>query len=290
MKHTIATLTVACLALSGAAFGFDTVTVTATADNTMYEYAQGQQDLSNGIGMYFFAGETAGSSRRRGLIRFDISDSIPPGSTIRSVALTLHMSQTAAGNVNVSLHRCTNSWGEGNSAAGGQEGSGATAKANDATWRHRFYDTVFWNTPGGDFLATPSSTVSVGGIGYYTWGSTPILVADVQGWLNDPATNSGWVVLGDETTFQTAKRFDSRQNADALVRPSLTITYDLPVVCDPDLNQDGNADQGDIDYLTNVVAGGENPTGIDPDFNQDGNVDQGDIDALINVIAGGACP
>ena len=60
--------------------------------------------------------------------------------------------------------------------------------------------------------------------------------------------------------------------------------------CDPDVNQDGNADQGDIDYLINVVAGGENPTGIDPDFNHDGNVDQGDIDALINVVAGGNCP
>ena len=61
-------------------------------------------------------------------------------------------------------------------------------------------------------------------------------------------------------------------------------------VCDPDVNQDGNADQGDVDYLINVVAGGANPTGIDADFNQDGNIDQGDIDALINVIAGGACP
>ena len=60
--------------------------------------------------------------------------------------------------------------------------------------------------------------------------------------------------------------------------------------CNPDFNQDGNSDQGDIDYLTNVVAGGSNTTGIDPDFNHDGNVDQGDIDALINVVAGGACP
>ena len=60
--------------------------------------------------------------------------------------------------------------------------------------------------------------------------------------------------------------------------------------CDPDVNQDGNVDQGDIDYLINVVAGGSNTTGIDPDFNQDGNVDQGDIDALLNVVAGGACP
>ena len=60
--------------------------------------------------------------------------------------------------------------------------------------------------------------------------------------------------------------------------------------CNADVNQDGNSDQGDIDYLINVVAGGENPTGIDPDFNHDGNVDQGDIDALLNVVAGGACP
>ena len=66
--------------------------------------------------------------------------------------------------------------------------------------------------------------------------------------------------------------------------------YPYPPACDPDVNQDGNIDQGDIDYLITVVAGGANPTGIDADFNQDGNIDQGDIDALVNVVAGGACP
>ncbi|MBI1189336.1 MAG: hypothetical protein GC200_01460 [Tepidisphaera sp.] len=60
--------------------------------------------------------------------------------------------------------------------------------------------------------------------------------------------------------------------------------------CNADLNDDGVADQGDIDYLINVVAGGENPAGIDPDFNGDGVADQGDVDALVNVVAGGACP
>jgi len=60
--------------------------------------------------------------------------------------------------------------------------------------------------------------------------------------------------------------------------------------CDPDVNQDGNSDQGDVDYLINVIAGGDNPTGIDPDFNHDGNADQADVDALIDVIAGGDCP
>ena len=60
--------------------------------------------------------------------------------------------------------------------------------------------------------------------------------------------------------------------------------------CDADFNVDGNTDQGDVDYLINVIAGGNNPTARDPDFNQDGNADQGDIDALINVVAGGNCP
>ncbi|MBI1189596.1 MAG: hypothetical protein GC200_02805 [Tepidisphaera sp.] len=60
--------------------------------------------------------------------------------------------------------------------------------------------------------------------------------------------------------------------------------------CNPDLNQDGVADQGDVDYLINVIAGGDNPTGISGDFNCDGVADQGDVDAIINVIAGGPCP
>lgn len=57
-----------------------------------------------------------------------------------------------------------------------------------------------------------------------------------------------------------------------------------------DYNEDGNNDQGDVDYLINVIAGGGNPTGHNPDFNHDGNADQADIDALISTIAGADCP
>jgi len=73
-----------------------------------------------------------------------------------------------------------------------------------------------------------------------------------------------------------------------LARARLSMWIVTP--CDPDYNQDGNADQDDIAYLVNVIAGGPNPTGIDPDFSLDGNADQDDIAALINVIAGGGCP
>ncbi|MCE7974704.1 MAG: hypothetical protein DYG92_10355 [Leptolyngbya sp. PLA1] len=60
--------------------------------------------------------------------------------------------------------------------------------------------------------------------------------------------------------------------------------------CDPDYNQDGNVDQGDVDYIINIVSGGENPTGAPGDFNHDGNADQDDIAALINTVGGGGCP
>lgn len=60
--------------------------------------------------------------------------------------------------------------------------------------------------------------------------------------------------------------------------------------CNPDVNADGNIDQGDVDSLITIIAGGPNPTGFDADFNVDGVADQGDVSALIDVVAGGLCP
>jgi hypothetical protein len=60
--------------------------------------------------------------------------------------------------------------------------------------------------------------------------------------------------------------------------------------CDGDMNRDGSVNQEDVVYLTEVVGGGENPSGADPDFNHDGNVDQDDVAALINYVAGAGCP
>jgi len=50
------------------------------------------------------------------------------------------------------------------------------------------------------------------------------LVTDIQGWLATPSTNFGWLLLGDETTLTTARRFDSRESAPGL-RPALQIIY-----------------------------------------------------------------
>src|SRR6266699_6830473 len=155
------------------------------------------------------------------MLAFDIAGSIPPGSTITSASLTLNMSRTISDARIVELHKLLADWGEGTSNANAQEGQGAAATPNDATWRHRFYNTIFWTTQGGDFSATVSASQSVGGIGQYTWSSAQ-MIADVQSWVNNPASNFGWLVLGDESAAGTTKRFDTRESASP---PVLTIEY-----------------------------------------------------------------
>lgn len=198
------------------------INITPSKDNTLYQYDPKKGDTSNALGLHFFAGETAMSEVRRGVLAFDIAGHIPPGSTIIAVTLSLNMSKTLLDTARtVELHKLLADWGEGTSDAPGEEGDGAPATTNDATWRHRFFDTIFWTTEGGDFSATVSASQSVGPVGHYMWSSAQ-MVADVQSWLDNPASNFGWLVLGDESTNVTAKRFDTRESASP---PMLTIEY-----------------------------------------------------------------
>ncbi|MBI1191253.1 MAG: hypothetical protein GC200_11305 [Tepidisphaera sp.] len=103
-------------------------------------------------------------------------------------------------------------------------------------------------------------------------------------WTGSQITSvTGGAALDGETT-------GALPSGDGQAGGNGSISFTIAPACEPDVNQDGVADQGDVDYLVNAIAGGGNPTGIDPDFNHDGVADQGDVDALINVIAGGQCP
>ncbi len=212
-----------------------TAILNPSKDNTLYEYVSAGNctetpvplgDCSNGAGIHFFAGRTDRGYMRRGVLAFNVAGSIPAGSTITSVSLTLNASRVATNTARtVELHKLVADWGEGTSDASQNEGKGAPATTNDATWRHRFYNTVFWTAQGGDFSGTVSASQQVGANGAYTWGSTSFMVADVQSWLNNPSSNFGWLVKGDESTSTTAKRFDSRESNNP---PALTIIYTPP--------------------------------------------------------------
>src|SRR6266849_8165636 len=116
-----ATTGIVFLALaSGSGRGFaETVQLAPSKDTTLYEDDFGI--TSDGQGQYFFAGRTNGGLIRRGLIAFDIVCNIPPGATIESVTLTLHVSRAIGPEIEVDLHAARVDWGEGASMAIGQE-------------------------------------------------------------------------------------------------------------------------------------------------------------------------
>ncbi|MCZ6696678.1 MAG: DNRLRE domain-containing protein [Acidobacteria bacterium] len=204
----------------------DVVVLAPSRDNTLIEDLSGS--LSNGAGNAFITGRTGQRSRsiRRGLLAFDVGSAIPPGATITNAILTLHMSKTPTGPTRVNLHKVASDWGEGASVSFGA--IGAPAEAGDATWFHTFFSDRFWAVPGGDFFTARRATMIVDQPGFYSWGPTDDLVADIQSWLDEPTGNFGWMLIGEERTPGTAKRFDSREFPEEARRPALMIEFSVP--------------------------------------------------------------
>lgn len=203
----------------------DLVSLSAIKDNTLYQHNTG--NFSNGAGEAFFAGRTNqfSNSLRRGLIAFDIDSQLPAGVTITNVTLQLYCSMTISSAQNVELHTVLKDWGESTSNASGQEGQGAPAAVGDATWIHNFRPSSLWTTPGGDFTVAASATTAVDfADAFYTW-SSPQMIADVQNWLDNPGTDFGWLLLGNEAFSTSAKRFNSSENGDPATRPVLIVEY-----------------------------------------------------------------
>ena len=211
--------------------GESVVTIGPSKDNSLYETEDGSK--SNGAGLGLFVGKTNLGSIRRGLVAFDLADTIPDGATITDVTLRLHVSKTSSDAQSIGLHKLLADWGEGTSDASANEGNGTSAEEGDATWLHRFFDGDTWTTPGGDFDATASATAVVGGRADYVWGDSDALIADVQAWLDDPSSNFGWVVIGNEEDNKSTKRFDTKESEDGVDGPALTITYAMPPAATP---------------------------------------------------------
>jgi hypothetical protein len=225
MSKLIGTLIVLLCIVPTAVAG-ETVRIEADRDATLVEHPDGA--LANGSGNFFFVGRTSQgvTSIRRALLHFDVAAALPEMAIIESVSLTLFMSTSNAETREIRLHRVLADWGEGASASNG--GGGRPAEVGDATWIHTFYDAEFWVHSGGQFIGRTSAELGVAGTAFYTWDSTRHLVQDVRQWRSNSARNFGWILIGDETTRQTAKGFASRENPDLALRPTLEVTYRLP--------------------------------------------------------------
>lgn len=166
--------------------------ISCDRDNTLYESANG--DASNGDGERVFVGVTAQGAVRRALLRFDVASALPPGARVVAASRQLHVVTSVAPQpATAGVHRVTADWGEGSSSAtGGGGGMGASATVGDATWTRRFHPSVAWTSPGGDFVPTPSALFALPITGPAEIGTATRLVAYVQTWLDQPATNHGW--------------------------------------------------------------------------------------------------
>lgn len=208
-------LAVLAMGVSALATGAsNSVTLVPTADTSLFENSP---DNNLGALTDIPAGMTARSGKRgRCLFKFDIAANLPPAAVVTSAALTLHVSNEPLTPVNSTflLHRVLRPWGEGH----GNDGStqGAPAVQGDATWNARLYPSPLWSQPGGaapvDFAPLTSASTPIQGVGNYTFHSSSNLVADLQLWLQNPATNFGWILMS-QSEFQmgTARRFTSRE-------------------------------------------------------------------------------
>jgi hypothetical protein len=208
------------------------VTVTPAADTSLIEFAPTN---NHGAQEWVNSGTTQNGPRNRGLFRFDLTV-IPATAVIISAELVFSVTgQPVDGLANApfGLYRMLRPWGEGDKSSVLTPGQGLPASPGEATWLHSFYPTNAWSAPGGapgvDFHGFESAFQFIYGVGEspYRFESTPELVEDVQGWVNAPESNFGWMLLcDDEDSLFTARRFASREDANNA--PVLEVEYVLP--------------------------------------------------------------
>jgi Secretion system C-terminal sorting domain len=239
-----------------------TLTFTPSKDNTIYEISN---TVSNGAGSSLFAGNDNVGRKHRGLMRFDLS-SISSNAIITNVTLQLFVGKTIDMSPRIhELHKLSADWGEGTSIG---IGVGDAATTNDATWSDRFYGVSTWSSLGGDYNSMVSGSLSIGGLGNYTFLSTSQLIADVQDWVSSPSTNYGWILIGEERTTGTARKFDSRESTTPANSPTLTVTFkgSLPI----ELIDFAAKTTGDKNILTWITASETNNKAFEIERSIDG--------------------
>ncbi|MGD8874794.1 MAG: multicopper oxidase domain-containing protein, partial [Gammaproteobacteria bacterium] len=227
MKRQILARAAACfagvvLATTGLSAVAATTTVIPSQDNTV---AQELPENSSGACDSIFSGRIDDNTvvgARRALIQFDIAAALPPGSVINSV--TLSMPVTRGSNhidSTFTLHPNTAAWPEGTEGCGVRGGGQGELSTGGVTW----------NSMPGFGAASASTLVNDTSP---SWSSAT-MASEVQGWLDNPATNYGWVLIGDETQTTTTRRFDSREGGTP---PALLIDYtptgDVEACCETD--------------------------------------------------------
>ena len=130
-----------------------------------------------------------------------LTSAIGGGAVITGV--TLSMTVTRGSNhvdSTFTLHPLSAAWVEGVEGCGVRGGGQGEPSTGGVTW----------NTMPGFGAASGSTLINNA---TPVWNSTAAMVSDVQGWLDDPGTNFGYILIGDEANPTTTRRFDSSEGA-----------------------------------------------------------------------------
>src|SRR3954471_11026914 len=187
-------LAAAIISVSGIARGA-TIVVPVRADTTLFEffptYNMGAAMLGAGA-INLAAAESGKPARMHALMRFDLGE-IPAGATITVAELSVTALRVPAGTplgCIFELHRMLKDWGEGAKVSVNQ---GEPADEGEATWLAPMHPSPAWTEGGAsgadDSQAAISSSLPMDALGAYTFPSTPDVVADVQSWVANPASN-----------------------------------------------------------------------------------------------------
>ena len=155
-----------------------------------------------------------GSPDEASLIRWDLS-SIPAGSIVHTARIVLNVTNTGK---TYELYKLKRDWVE-----------------NQVTWRISATG-IAWAVAGAQGDADRDPTI-LGLLSARALGLTPIElnasgIAAVQSWVNDPASNFGFI-LQNYTTASDGLNFDSHEAVNPSLRPRIEITFLPPSSSQP---------------------------------------------------------
>jgi hypothetical protein len=199
----------------------DFVEVPVSADTSLMEWTPdfnlgGQSDLPAGT-----LGANAGTMRSRVLLRFDLRE-FPAGLRVESAFVRWEVTRepVVPPVASFGLHRVLVGWEEGQGS--GNLPGGERAVAGESTWGSQAFGTSNWSEPGMgsgvDYEVLPDATEEVSGLGMYEFEVGAQGVATVQGWIEDPSRNHGWLLrTDDESVARSARRWGSREGGKGAV-------------------------------------------------------------------------
>ena len=203
-----------------------TTNLQCVADTGLFEH-----NPDNNLGGMDFvtAGTTGIPSRSRALFKFDVASALPSNGTVTNVTLLLGVTFANGFDQNFTVHRVLRDWGEGTgSGLASGSGLGSAASPGEATWNARFHPDTLWGQPGGEAdvdHAGPASASAAMTFSSLEFSSAE-LIADIQTWLENPATNFGWLLKAANEEPLSASRIFTREEPSGA--PVLTIEYSLP--------------------------------------------------------------